>query len=82
MRRDDGGYTSGDMMGAFRRLLHEGNIRQIIVRDETGKTVIQLSLTLVVILVVLFPPLILLGLLAVVAGRYTIVMENTERSGS
>ena len=48
--------TTGDqLLGRFRELVHQGNIRHIIIKNEDGRTLIEVPLTLGVVGAVLLP---------------------------
>lgn len=81
--RQDKGYTeeftvSGDAVVAkVKELLHEGNIRRLIIKNEEGKTLIEIPLTIGVIGTVLLPVWAAIGAIAALAARLTISVERT-----
>ncbi len=61
-----------------RRLLHEGNVTRVIVKDENEKTLLEIPATAGVIGAVLVPWLAALGVIAALATNCRIVVERRE----
>ncbi len=73
--------VSGDkLVSKIKELLHEGNIRRIIIKNEEGRTLIDLPLTIGVVGVLLAPQLAAIGALAALLTKGTIVVEKAESS--
>ena len=69
--------VSGDaVVSKIKELLHEGNIRRISIKNEEGKTLIEIPLTLGVIGSVLLPVWAAIGAIAALAARLTITVER------
>jgi hypothetical protein len=69
--------VSGDkIVETIKRLVHEGNIRRIIIKGEDGKTLIEIPLTVGVVGALLVPVLAAVGALAALVARCTIVVER------
>lgn len=64
----------------IRELIHQGNIRRIILKNEDGKTLIEIPLTLGLVGAALLPVFAAVGALAAVVTRMTLVVEKTEAS--
>ena len=58
--------------------MHEGNIRRIIIKNEEGKELIEIPLTLGVVGVVLLPVWAAIGAIAALVADCTIVVEKVE----
>ena len=71
-----------DLMARIRELLREGNIRRIIIRNNEGKTLIDLPLTVGVVGVLVAPQLAALGAIAALISHGTIVVERVEDTAS
>ncbi len=70
---------SGDQAVDFiKKALHEGNIRRIVLKDESGKTLLEIPVTIGVVGVVLLPVWAAIGAAAALVARMTIVIERTE----
>ena len=67
-------YTiSGEeLVAKVKKLIHEGNISRIIIKDESGKTFIEIPVTVGLIGAVLLPVLAAVGALAALAANFTI----------
>jgi CBS domain-containing protein len=65
-----------ELIAKVKELLHEGNIRRLIIRNEEGKTLIVLPLTLGVVGALLAPQLAALGAIAALLTKGTIVIER------
>lgn len=71
-----------DLIKKIKDLIREGNIRKIIIKDEQGKTYLEIPLTLGVVGVVLAPVWAAIGALAAMAGNFTIqIVKRDEKSG-
>ena len=68
----------GKVLDAVKDLLHQGNIRRIILKNEEGKTLIEIPLTLGLVGAALLPILAAVGALAAVVTRMVIVVEKAE----
>jgi len=62
----------------IKELVHEGNIRRIILKNEEGKTLIEIPLTLGVVGAAFLPVLAAVGAIAALAASMTIVVEKSE----
>ncbi len=67
----------GQVLDKIKELIHEGNIRRIILKNDAGKTLIEIPLTLGLVGAALLPVLAAVGALAAVATRMVIVVEKT-----
>jgi Flp pilus assembly pilin Flp len=67
-----------EVVAKIKELLHEGNVRRIILKDEKGVTLIEVPLTIGVIGVVLLPVWAAIGAIAAMAAKLTLVVERTE----
>src|SRR4030042_798068 len=71
-----------DLLKRVKDLIREGNVRRIIIKDEQGKTYLEIPLTLGVVGVVLAPVLAAIGALAALAGNFTIeIVKRDEKGG-
>jgi len=61
-----------------KQLLHEGNVRRIIVRSDEGRTVIEIPLTVGLVGIVLVPVWVAIGAIAALVTDCTIVVERHE----
>ncbi len=71
--------VSGDrIVETVKRLMHEGNIRRITIKDSEGRSLIEIPLTLGVVGAVLVPVLAAVGGIAALVTKCTIVLERIE----
>jgi len=71
--------VSGDSLVAkVKELAHEGNIRRITIKNEEGKTLIDIPLTVGVVGALLLPVLAAIGAIAALVTDCTIVVEKVE----
>lgn len=66
------------LIAKIKELLHEGNIRRIIIKDKDGKTVMEIPMTLGVVGVLVAPQLAAIGAIAALITEATIVLEKSE----
>ena len=62
----------------IKEMLHEGNIRRIIIKDKEGKIVMEIPMTLGVVGVLIAPQLAAIGAIAALITEATLVVEKTE----
>jgi hypothetical protein len=67
-----------ELLGKARELVHEGNIRRLMIINDEGKTLIEFPLTIGVIGAVLLPMWAAIGAIAAVVTDCTIRIEKTE----
>ena len=70
----DGDY----LVHKVKELVHEGNIRRIIIKNEEGKRLIEIPLTIGAVGVVLLPVWAAIGAIAALVTDCTIVVEKIE----
>ena len=71
--------VSGERIVAkIKELVHEGNIRRVVIKNEEGKTLIDIPLTVSVLGVLVAPQLAALGAIAALLTKATIVVEKVE----
>jgi hypothetical protein len=72
--------VSGDkIVETVKRLVHEGNIRRITIKDAEGRSLIEIPLTLGVVGAMLAPVLAAVGAMAALVTECTIAVERTDR---
>jgi hypothetical protein len=68
---------SQDLADKVSELIHEGNVRRIIIKDEKGHTFMEIPLTVAAIGVILAPILAAVGAIATVVAKFDVVVERT-----
>jgi len=74
--------VSGEgLVARVKELIHQGNVRRIIVKNEEGRAILEIPLTFGVVGAVLLPVWVALGAIAALAGSYTLVVEKQDANG-
>ncbi len=72
--------TGGHLVEKIKELVHEGNVRRIIIKDSDGRTVMELPVTVgvvgSVVGVLVAPTMAAIGALAALAADYSIEVER------
>jgi Domain of unknown function (DUF4342) len=68
----------GELLNKVKEIIHEGNARRIIIKNEEGETFIEIPLTIGVVGAIIAPVLAAVGALAAMAVNYRIVVEKKE----
>ena len=76
--REEFSVSSDDLVGKVKALVKEANVTKVIVKNEEGKTLLELPVTFGAIGVILAPWIAALGVIAALATRCTIVVERRE----
>jgi hypothetical protein len=70
--------VSGDeLLAKVKELVREGNVRRLMIRNESGATILEIPLTVGLIGVALLPIWAAVGAVAVLATDCSIVVERT-----
>jgi len=70
--------NGGEILDKVKEIIHEGNVRRIILKNEEGRTFMELPLTIGVVGVLIAPVLAAVGAVAALASNLTIVVEKVE----
>ena len=65
-----------DLLHKVKELVHEGNIRRIIIKNEEGERLIEIPLTLGVVGIALLPVWAAIGAIAALVTDCTILVEK------
>lgn len=68
-----------ELLGKIKGLVHEGNIRRIIIKNKEGAVVMEIPLTFGVVGALLAPSLAAVGAIAALLTEATVVVEKTDR---
>jgi hypothetical protein len=70
-------HVNGEaIVSKIKELIHEGNIRRIIIKNEEGRTMIDIPMTFGVVGALVAPQLAAIGAIAALLTRGTIVVEK------
>lgn len=78
VRTEEVKVSGDDLVAKVKELVHEGNIRRVIIKNEEGKTLIEIPLTLGLVGAVLLPVWAALGAIAALVTDCTIIVEKVE----
>jgi hypothetical protein len=67
-----------ELLAKVRELLHEGNVRRIILKNSDGNVMVEIPLTVGVVGALLLPMWAAIGAIAALAANLTIVVERKE----
>lgn len=66
------------IVSKIKELIHEGNIRKVIIKDKDGKIMMEIPFTFGVVGVLLAPQLAAIGAIAALLTEAIIVVEKSE----
>jgi hypothetical protein len=78
VRTEEFQVTGDAVISKIKELVHEGNVRRITIKDEEGKTYVEIPLTLGVIGAILLPVWAAIGAIAALAANLIIVVERDD----
>lgn len=70
--------NGGELLNKVKEIVHQGNVRRIILKDDKGKTFLEIPLTVGVVGAIIAPVLAAVGAIAALASDLTIVVEKIE----
>ncbi|HEY8259327.1 MAG TPA: DUF4342 domain-containing protein [Gemmatimonadales bacterium] len=76
MRTEEHRVSGERLVSKVKELIHQGNVRRIIVRNDEGETIMEIPLTIGVVGAVLLPMLVAVGAIAALASDYQLVVER------
>lgn len=68
-----------ELLGKIKSLVHEGNIRRIIIKNKEGAVLLELPMTFGVVGALLAPSLAAVGAVAALLTEATVVVEKQEQ---
>lgn len=72
-------HVSGEeLISKIKELVHEGNIRHVIIKNEKGRTLIDIPLSFGVVGVLLAPQLAAVGAIAALITKGSIIVERVD----
>ena len=67
-----------ELLSGIKKLVHEGNIRRIIIKNKDGKTMMEIPMTFGVVGALIAPQLAAIGAIAALVTEATVVVEKVE----
>src|SRR5437762_6233982 len=68
-----------DLVEKVKELIHEGNVRRVIIKDDHGVTFMEIPLSVATVGVIAAPVLAAVGAIAAALSNFTVVVERAER---
>lgn len=68
---------ANELGAKIHELIHEGNVRRIIIKDEHGHTFMEIPLTVATVGVILAPVLAAVGAIATLVAKFHVVVERS-----
>jgi len=78
IRKEEFKVSGDDVLKKIKEIIKAGNVRKIILKNEKGKSLIEIPVTLGVIGAALLPVWAAIGAVAALVTKCTIVVEKTE----
>lgn len=67
-----------ELLKKIKQLIHEGNVSRIIIKDDQGRTYLEIPVTVGVVGAIFAPVLAAVGALAALVANFTIVVVRKE----
>ena len=67
-----------DLIARLKEIIHQGNVRHIMIINEDGKTLIEVPMTLGAVAVILLPVWAAIGAIAALVANCTIVVKTEK----
>ena len=77
-RTEEFKLDGGKVLDKVKEIIHAGNVRRIVLKNEDGKTLLEIPLTWGLVGAALLPIFAAVGALAALVTRMVIVVERTE----
>ncbi len=72
-------HVNGEqLLAKIKELIHQGNIRRVVIKDKDDKVLVEFPMTIGVVGVLLAPTLAAVGAVAALVTEATVVVERTE----
>jgi len=78
IKTEEFNVLSEDLVKTVKKLIHEGNVRRIIIKDEKGKILLDMPVTIGVVGAIIAPWLAALGVIGAMATKCTIVVQRKK----
>ena len=77
-RRETFKVNGEQLLAKIKQLIKEGNIRRIIIKDKSGKVIVEFPVTIGVVGTLLAPSLAAIGAIAALLTECEVVVEREE----
>jgi hypothetical protein len=76
VRTEEHKVSGEGLVARVKELIRDGNVRRIIIKNDEGRSIMEIPLTLGVVGAVMMPVFVALGAIAALASHYTLVVEK------
>lgn len=76
--KEEFSVSADNLIEKVKELLHEGNVTRIIIKNEKGKVLLEIPVTIGVVGVIIAPWLAALGVIAALVTNCNIIVERRE----
>jgi len=80
-RKNEFKVKGEELMRKVKDIIHEGNVRKIIIKDEKGNTYLEIPLSIGVVGALFAPVLAAVGALAALASNFTLEVVRKDDGG-
>lgn len=80
VKREEYEVEGQNLISRVRNIIHEGNVRRLIIKNEEGQVLIEVPLTLGVVGTLMAPVWAALGAVAALVANCSIVVERVEEA--
>jgi len=77
-RTEEFSVNGEQLLAKVKELIREGNIRRVIIKDKTGRVLVEFPLTIGVVGIAFAPVLAAVGAIAALVTEATVVVEKQE----
>ena len=78
-RTEEFEFSGDKLIAQIKELIHEGNIRRVIIKNEQAHVLIDIPLTVGILGTLVAPQLAALGAIAALVTQGTIIVEKAEK---
>lgn len=75
-RSEEFQFSGDSLLAKIKEIIHQGNVRRVIIKNEEGRPLVDIPLTIGVVGTLLAPQLAAIGAIAALVLRGTIVIEK------
>ena len=80
-RTEEFSLNGSQLIEKVKELVREGNVRRLTIKNEDGRTILEIPLTIGVVGAALLPVVAAVGAVAALATRCTLVVERVDEDG-
>ena len=79
-RSEEFQFSGDSLLAKIREIIHAGNVRRVIIKNEEGRVLVDIPLTLGLVGTLLAPQLAAIGAIAALVLKGTIVIEKEAKT--